>query len=145
MSGSPVPGRRRPSDWSDCELVARLAFGTRVDRDRARTWLDRSGGLRGLIDGLRLDGGSDARELPLALREGLIGAVELADRYWSEGVRRGYSVADPGDARRYVRARLARYEREVFAGIFLDNQHRLLAYEELFYGTIDGASIRARS
>ncbi len=76
--------------------------------------------------------------------EGLAAAVELAERYWSEGVQRGYSVADPGDARRYVRARLSRYEREVFGCVFLDNQHRLLAYEELFYGTIDGASVYPR-
>jgi len=43
-----------------------------------------------------------------------------------------------------VRLHLAKREREVFAVMFLDNRHRLLAYEELFFGTIDGASVHPR-
>ena len=36
------------------------------------------------------------------------------------------------------------YTREVFACLFLDNQHRLICYEEMFFGTIDGASVHPR-
>jgi RadC-like JAB domain len=34
--------------------------------------------------------------------------------------------------------------REVFAVIFLDKRHRLISYQEMFQGTIDGASVRPR-
>lgn len=44
----------------------------------------------------------------------------------------------------YVRLRLAPHEREVFAVLFMDTRHRLIAYEELFFGTIDGAEIHPR-
>ena len=93
----------------------------------------------------RGDGGADSGcDIGVAEREAVWVALEFAERYWAEGMRRGYSVADPGDARCYVRARLGRYERGVFACVFLDNQHRLLAYEELFFGTIDGAAVHPR-
>ena len=35
-------------------------------------------------------------------------------------------------------------QREVFAVLFLDSQHRLIQYKELFYGTIDAAAIYPR-
>lgn len=50
----------------------------------------------------------------------------------------------PDLVRRYLRARMLPLEHEVFACIFLDNQHRTIAYEELFQGTIDGASVYPR-
>lgn len=50
----------------------------------------------------------------------------------------------PDDARRFLTLKLAELEREVFAVLFLDNRHRLIKYEELFFGTIDGASVHPR-
>jgi len=44
----------------------------------------------------------------------------------------------------YLRLKLAGYEHEVFAILMLDNQHRLMAYSEMFRGTIDSASIHPR-
>jgi len=35
-------------------------------------------------------------------------------------------------------------EREVFAALFLDTRHKLIAYEELFYGTVDGTEVSSR-
>ena len=46
--------------------------------------------------------------------------------------------------RRYLMARLRHQPHEVFAVLFLDNRHRLIAYEEFFFGTIDGASVYPR-
>jgi DNA repair protein RadC len=43
-----------------------------------------------------------------------------------------------------MQARLRDYPYEVFAVLFLDNRHRVLAFEELFRGTIDGASVHPR-
>lgn len=39
---------------------------------------------------------------------------------------------------------LGNYDREVFALLLLDNQHRLIEFNELFYGTIDSASVYPR-
>lgn len=36
------------------------------------------------------------------------------------------------------------YKNETFAALFLDNQHRVIAYEELFSGTINTATIHPR-
>jgi DNA repair protein RadC len=40
--------------------------------------------------------------------------------------------------------KLGTLEREVFAVIFLDKRHRLISYQEMFQGTIDGASVHPR-
>lgn len=44
----------------------------------------------------------------------------------------------------YLRLKMAGYEREVFAVLLLDSQHRLIGCEELFFGTIDAASVYPR-
>lgn len=59
-------------------------------------------------------------------------------------VRTGDVLSAPGDATKYLRLRLARYEREVFAVMFLDNRHRVIEFELLFFGTIDQATVHPR-
>ena len=54
------------------------------------------------------------------------------------------AITSPETARRYLQLRLGRLEHEVFGMLWLDNKHRTLAIEELFRGTIDGASIHPR-
>ena len=54
------------------------------------------------------------------------------------------ALASPEQTKRYLIAELAREEREVFATLFLDNRHRPLAFEPLFYGTIDGCTVHPR-
>ena len=44
----------------------------------------------------------------------------------------------------YLKLNLARYEHEVFGCLFLTNSHHLIAFEELFFGTIDGATVHPR-
>ncbi|MDP3269578.1 MAG: DNA repair protein RadC [Legionella sp.] len=44
----------------------------------------------------------------------------------------------------YLKKRLRDYKNETFAAIFLDNQHRIIAYEELFTGTINSATVHPR-
>ena len=53
-------------------------------------------------------------------------------------------ISSPADTRAYLRLRFAGLEHEVFAILFLDNRHRVIEYEELFRGTIDGASVHPR-
>jgi DNA repair protein RadC len=74
----------------------------------------------------------------------LASTLELTDRYLRSGFERGEPINDPSVTREYLKCRLSRHRREVFACMFLDNQHRLISYEELFFGTIDGASVHPR-
>lgn len=46
--------------------------------------------------------------------------------------------------RRFLRWKLSRLSREVFACLFLDNRHRLIRYEVLFMGTVDRAAVHPR-
>ncbi|NOH84671.1 DNA repair protein RadC [Vibrio sp. 03-59-1] len=63
----------------------------------------------------------------------------LANRYV-----RGDAFCNPQATKDYVSYKLANHEREVFAMLLLDNQHRLIEFKELFYGTIDAASVYPR-
>jgi DNA repair protein RadC len=58
--------------------------------------------------------------------------------------QRGPSLLDPRDVRQFLKLKLAGEGNEVFAVIFLDSKHRVLAFEALFTGTIDAASVYPR-
>lgn len=58
--------------------------------------------------------------------------------------QRGPCVSNPSDIRNYLRVRLAPQDREVFALLYLDNRHRVMAFEPLFQGTVDGAPVYPR-
>lgn len=67
-------------------------------------------------------------------------ALEIIDRHFAAGE----TLATPSAATDYLKLHLAPYPYEVFACLFLDTHHRILAFEELFRGTIGGASVHAR-
>ena len=54
------------------------------------------------------------------------------------------ALTSPQVSKDYVKLQIATYEHEVFAAIFLDNQHKVITFEELSHGTIDGASVYPR-
>ena len=54
------------------------------------------------------------------------------------------TVSCPDDVKKFLVLKLAEWEREVFSVMFLDNRHQLIKYEELFMGTIDGATVYPR-
>ncbi len=56
----------------------------------------------------------------------------------------GQALTSPTDTVKYLRLKLAEYKNEVFCALFLDNRNRTLAFEELFFGTINGASVHPR-
>ena len=70
--------------------------------------------------------------------------LEQALQLVANSVARGASISDPSASRRYLTLQLSRLEHEVFACLFLDNRHRVLDYEQMFRGTIDGASVHPR-
>jgi DNA repair protein RadC len=71
-------------------------------------------------------------------------AVEIARRQLTETLRVGPSLASPRATRDYLSARLRDLEHEVFCCLYLDKRHRLIQFEQLFRGTIDGASVHPR-
>ncbi len=71
-------------------------------------------------------------------------AAEIARRQLKEALRAGPSLASPRATRDYLSARLRDLEHEVFCCLYLDKRHRLIQFEEMFRGTIDGASVHPR-
>jgi DNA repair protein RadC len=137
---------RGPQALSDAELLAiflRTGIPGKTAVDLARDLLTRFGSLRQLLD---------ADEKQFCQGEGLGQAkyvqlqatVEMARRHLAEKLERGDALENPDDTRRFVSSRLRDYPHEVFACLFLDNRHRVIAYEELFRGTLNGASVHPR-
>ena len=58
--------------------------------------------------------------------------------------QRDHSFTNPEHTKHYLSMKLGHQEREVFAVLFLDNQNQLIRYQELFYGTVDSASVYPR-
>ena len=71
-------------------------------------------------------------------------AVELARRHFREALRVGPALAAPDATRTFLLAQLRDRPYEVFCCLYLDNRHRLIAFEELFRGTIDRAGVHPR-
>jgi DNA repair protein RadC len=71
-------------------------------------------------------------------------ALEIARRYYAESMRVGPALDSPAATHRYLVSRLRDHPYELFCCLHLDNRHRLIAFDELFRGTIDGASVHPR-
>lgn len=70
--------------------------------------------------------------------------MEVGRRYLEAPAERRTLLRDPGDAARLFKARLCDLPHEIFGCLFLDTRHRVIRYEELFRGTLDGASVYPR-
>lgn len=70
--------------------------------------------------------------------------AELQRRFLAEGLAERNALKDPSAVRRLLQAHLRDLQHEQFVALFLDNQHRVLKYEVLSQGTIDGASVYPR-
>ncbi|NQY27378.1 MAG: DNA repair protein RadC [Piscirickettsiaceae bacterium] len=70
--------------------------------------------------------------------------LEMSRRHLESTLSRGDALTDAATTKQYLQQRLRAYHHEVFACLFLDNKHRMIAFEELFQGTIDGASVYPR-
>ena len=70
--------------------------------------------------------------------------LDLALEVLAQRHRRGEPLTSPEASRASLRLKIGERKFEVFACVFLDNRHRIFAFEELFQGTIDGASVHPR-
>ena len=132
---------------SDAELLALLLRTGTAGRgvlQMAQEVLDAFGGLAGLLHASADDlkrikglGGS-------AKRAELVAVLELARRALAEQLRTRPVFESPTAVKDYVQLQLGQRPHEVFAVLFLDSQHRLIALEELFRGTLGQTSVYPR-
>jgi DNA repair protein RadC len=135
-----------PRALSDAELLAiflRIGCAGKSAVDLARELLQQYGGLRPLLESSHAEfckgvGLGNAKYAQLQA------VLEMGRRHLSATMKAGDLLASPDLVRHYLSAQLRHQPNEVFAVLFLDNQNRLIAYEELFFGTIDGASVYPR-
>ncbi len=138
--------RAGPQALSDAELLAIfLRTGTRGSSalDLARDLLHRFGGLAPLMAAPRqtfcaAPGLGDAKYCQLQA------VLEMAHRCLNETLVRTDVLTSPQRTRDYLGLRLRGHPHEVFACLFLDTRHRVIAFEELFQGTVDGAGVHPR-
>jgi DNA repair protein RadC len=131
---------------SEAELVALLlGSGTkgRSAVDVARSLIEEFGSLREMLsaDKQRWEGRPGIGPARYAT---LMASIEIARRVLLQPLRETSSLASPEATHRFLIAQLRDRHYEVFCCIFLDNHHRMLAFEEVFRGTIDGASVYPR-
>ncbi len=137
---------RGPQALSDAELLAiflRTGIRGKTAVDLARELLAEFKGLRGLFAAER-DRLYTARGLGPAKYAQLQAVLEMARRHLGEALQRGIQLTDPAATRSYLITRLRDLPQEVFCCLYLDNRHRVIAFEELFHGTLDGTSVHPR-
>lgn len=132
---------------SDAELLAVLLGGSgRRGTDAvsaARDLLGRHQSLRSLMSADR-DTCLRHSGLGVAGYCRIRAAIELARRHYAEALRVGPALDSPQATRDFLVTRLRDTPYELFCCLHLDNRHRLIAFDELFRGTIDGASVYPR-
>ncbi|UVE17701.1 DNA repair protein RadC [Pseudomonas sp. LS44] len=131
---------------SDAELLAiflRTGVTGKSAVDLARHLLNDFGSLRALLEA---DLASFSQHLGLgpAKFAQLQAVLEMARRHLAERLRRDSALESPQAVRDYLKAQLRHEAHEVFGCLFLDSKHRVLAFEALFRGTVDGASVYPR-
>lgn len=70
--------------------------------------------------------------------------ITMAKRFAQRKLAKGRKITQPSQAFEHLQLLLQGYEHEVFSVLFLDSQHRVIRFEELFRGTIDTASVYPR-
>jgi len=131
---------------SDAELLAiflRTGCKGLTAVDLARQLLDDFGGLKPLLQASK-DDFCQKKGLGSAKYAQLQAVMEMAKRHLYEQLSRGDALCSPAETRQYLTAQLAGFPHEVFACLFLDNRNRVIAFEKMFFGTIDGASVYPR-
>ncbi len=139
---------RGPSALSDIELLAivlRTGMAGKGVLQLAQELLQLPG--RAGLSGLLQAGHADLKAIkglgPSKCAQ-LLAVLELARRAMAEQLRERPALASPEAVARYLQLHLAARQHEVFAVLFLDSQHRLIALEEMFRGTLTRTSVYPR-
>ena len=135
-----------PTQLSDAELPAvMLGRGVRGASavELARSLLATFGGIRGVLNA-SLEDLQGLRGVGPGKAAALVAVRECCCRYLQQKLAPGRAIRSPADSREFLLARLRDRPQEVFCCLFLDNRHRVLAFEELFQGTIDNTTVYPR-
>jgi len=136
----------QPASLSDAELLCRLLIpGKPLEQNtrRAEDLLARFGGLRGLQVASRLVP-AERKGLDDRAANQIRVAHELVRRQLKQSLQRGVSLTSPAMTVEYLQTVLRDRNREIFTCLFLDTRHRVIASEDLFQGSIDGACVYPR-
>jgi len=135
-----------PQALSEAELLAILIrTGTKGSNalEVARELLVQFGSLRHLLTAEQQHACASPGLGP-ARYAALQAALELARRHYQQLMTIGSVLSNPRATRDFLRMRLRDLRHEVFCCVYLDNRNRVIAFAELFRGTIDGASVHPR-
>lgn len=135
-----------PTHLSNAELLAIfLRTGTRERNviELSRFLLEDFGGLRNLM-GTSAGRFCQVPGLGTAKYAQMQAAMEMARRVLDEPLRAGEPLTSPEQTKRYLKSRLVTRVHEVFACLFLDTRNKVISYDELFFGTLDGAAVYPR-
>jgi len=134
------------SSLSDAELLAiflRTGCSGKSAVDLARDLLSEFGGLRALLEA-SCEQFCLAKGLGKAKYSQLQAVLEIGRRHLAEQLIRNESLDSSQKVKQFLTTKLRHQRREVFAALFLDTQHRMIAYEELSVGTLDSAAVYPR-
>jgi DNA repair protein RadC len=138
--------RQGSKSLSEAELLAiflRTGIQGVTAVDLARQLLDNFGSLKALLE-------ADQRVfcsmpgLGPAKYALLQSVLEMANRYVLEDLEKGSALTSATKTRAFLTRELRGYGYEVFGCLFLDSQHRVIVFEELFHGTLDAANVYPR-
>lgn len=131
---------------SDAELLAiflRVGIKGKTAVDLARDLINEYGSLRNLLT-ISHAKFCEISGLGTAKYAQLQAALEIGRRYLQETLIRDDVLKNPTTTRQYLTAKLRHYQREVFACLYLDNRHRVISFDELFFGSVDNATVYPR-
>ncbi|SIT12162.1 RadC family protein [Neptunomonas antarctica] len=131
---------------SDAELLAiflRTGMKGVSAVDMARDLLLRYGGLRPLLESSQ-ESFCEGPGLGPAKFAQLQAVLEMSRRHLLATLQRGDLMESPQAVRQYLLAQMRHHQQEVFACLFMDNKHRVIRFEPMFFGTIDAASVYPR-
>jgi len=131
---------------SDAELLAiflRTGVAGKSAVDLARELLNRFGSLTQLVAASQADF-CETKGMGQAKYVQLQAALEMSRRALQEEIQRGDALNSPRAVRDYLQLLLGARQQEIFLVLFLDTQHRVVASEELFQGTLSQTSVYPR-
>lgn len=131
---------------SDAELLAiflRTGIAGISAVDLSRQLLTEFGSLRALLTAPQNEF-CQHKGLGNAKYAQLQAVMEMANRHFSETLKRKDCLTSPVDTMAYLHSQLRDRKHEVFACVMLDNRNRVIVFREMFRGTIDGASVYPR-
>lgn len=138
--------RRQNAAVGDAELLAAVmqcGLSQKSALELAERLLQRFGGLRRLLQ-------ADAADIEAERGIGAIRTAQIlslpaiAQRYYEESLPMGEAIRSPADTQAFLLARMRHLGHELFCCLYLDNRHRVLQFNEMFRGTIDGTSVYPR-